>query len=1418
MPAPWHNLAEPTDVDNDGVTNTVDLAHVVAAWIEGKSGPLDPPTSSLLSNTASPSGPNVFLDVNADNVFNSVDLAAVVEQLINQVQDPQAIFSIFASDSSDPTDPAKSSFNIGETIFIHVFADDERDKTGDQPDPGLLGLLAGAFDLTYDAQASLVVTNTPPNDPSDFAITFGDDYQTIPGGSSDASTPGLIENIEAAQTLFNTPLGGDPIHFVTVEFTAAQASPSVTFDLTESDDSPVTALFPPGALPSNEIEFSEVSIAIVGSPGAPTANPDQDSTDEDTAIDIDVLSNDSDNDPLPADPITTVDATSAEGATLTENPDGTINYNPVGSPSLDALNDGESIDDTFTYEIEDQDGLTASATVTVTVSGVNDAPVAVDDNGALGTDEDTPINVNVLSNDTDVDDLPSSLSITSFDATTALGGTVTLVGNELQYDPTSSATLDAMNVGDSMTDTFTYTIEDPGGLSDTATVSISVDGVNDPPVAVDDSRGTDKDTAIDIDVIDNDTDVDNSPGELSVSNHDTTSAEGATITLNGDGTLNYDPTTSSTLQALGAGDSLMDTFTYTVSDTEGGTDTATVTINVAGENIPPVAVDDQESTDEDTAIDIDVLSNDSDPDGTLAGLTISNDSISSQGVPIVQNPDGTLGYDPTSVASVQALDDGDSVLDTFSYTIEDPNGGTDSATVEIDLTGLNDVPVATGESYNVTPGMTLSINAASGVLVNDTDADAGDLLTAQMTSGTSDGVVNLNADGSFTYTPDIGFTGTDSFTYVANDGDADSNEVTVTFNVAEMIDPIVQFTLQTTTLAGVPIDRIAIGQSFLLRVSVEDLRDVVDPTFPAELLGVASPTLDISYNSALASVVPPLNFSSTYSAVSGGDLSTPGLINDARGAATEINGNTLGGDPILFFTLQFTGQAEGDIFFTGMDNGNPSEVIAFQFPFPPETADASEVDFGQAMITVIDGTPPDAVDDNASTDEDTAIDINVLSNDSDPDGTGVPEDDLTITGFQMTTALGATVTQVDGSTLQYDPTTSSILNALPASQSLDDTFSYSVEDADRLPGTATVTVNVTGGINDRPIAEDDFANTDQSTAISIDVLSNDSDIDTGDTLSISSFDSLSVEGATITQVGDELFYDPATSASLQGLDDGEFLEDTFTYTIMDQAGASSTATVHVTVAGISDQGMISGVVYFDVDNDGMRDPNEKTIGGAQVLLTGTTFDGSAVGPITAATGGDGVYSFEGLARGTYTVTQLQPEFTIDGAEEVGTLGVDPTVTPVNDVFVINLPRDGTATDYNFAERGLTSDFISNGDFVNSNGTDGIAFAVNNTTGQQWFSLLGSGWEGIVHAEISVATDLSSVTITVEDDQGNAFATAIQPIRPEFRFLGTNSQGYVAMISGSFDDFDFTQISNGNGVNLNLDPDAVDAVLSDDGID
>ena len=217
--------------------------------------------------------------------------------------------------------------------------------------------------------------------------------------------------------------------------------------------------------------------------------------------------------------------------------------------------------DTFTYTLSDGAGGSDTASVTVTLTPINDVPVAMNDVRAIVEDQAITA-LTVLGNDTDVDG--DSLTVTA--VTGATKGTATFTANDVRYQPSANAT---------GAETLTYTIFDGHGAITTATVTISITPVNDSPVALDDAAALTDGPAVAIPVLSNDTDVDGDTLRISA----VTSGARGTVTITGGGTgLTYDP------HPLASG---LDTFTYTIHDGHGRTDTATVAVAVSPDAVPP---------------------------------------------------------------------------------------------------------------------------------------------------------------------------------------------------------------------------------------------------------------------------------------------------------------------------------------------------------------------------------------------------------------------------------------------------------------------------------------------------------------------------------------------------------------------------------------------------------------------------------------------------------------------------------------------------------------------------------------------------------------------------------------------------------------------------------------------------------------
>ena len=384
----------------------------------------------------------------------------------------------------------------------------------------------------------------------------------------------------------------------------------------------------------------------------------------------------------------------------------------------------------------------------------NEPPVATND--SYDMNEDAPLTVaapGVLENDTDADGDP----LTAILVTGPEHGTLTLNSDgSFIYSPE-----DNWNGSDS----FTYKADDGTVDSNPVAVALAVSPVNDLPVAVNDSYTANEDASLTVaapGVLENDTDTDGDPLSAIL----VTGPEHGTLTLNSDGSFTYSPEDNWNGS---------DSFTYKANDGATDSNPAAVTLTVNPVNDAPVAADDTASTNEDTQVDIPVstlLVNDSDVDGDALSLVEIN-NVTSGTVALVGE---TITFTPTTNFHGEA---------GFDYTITDDTT-LDTAHVTIMVTPLNDPPTASNDSYSTNEDTPLTV-ATPGVLENDTDAD-GDLLNAILVTGPQHGTLTLNPDGSFTYSPDIDWSGIDSFRYKSNDGLEDSNTATVTITVVSAIE------------------------------------------------------------------------------------------------------------------------------------------------------------------------------------------------------------------------------------------------------------------------------------------------------------------------------------------------------------------------------------------------------------------------------------------------------------------------------------------------------------------------------------------------------------------------------------------------------------------------------------------------------
>ena len=454
-----------------------------------------------------------------------------------------------------------------------------------------------------------------------------------------------------------------------------------------------------------------------------------------------VLYNDSDAD---GDSLTASLVSNVQHGTLSFSPTGSFTYTP---------NAGFSGTDTFTYK--DYDGMEWSTLATVTIAVAESPPIASNDSYTIahGRVLYVPLTSNgILSNDTDAD----KDSLTASIVTGVQHGTLTFNPNgTFTYTPSAGF------VG---TDTFTYQDSDGLETSTIATVTIAV--TENPPVARNDSYSVTHGqtllaTTVSGGVLGNDSDIDGDSLTASL----VSNVQHGTLWFGSNGMFSYTPVSG----FVGT-----DSFTYKDSD---GTESSTVaTVTIAVLESPPIAKNDTFSIAHGQTLTVSstysgVLGNDSDAD---------RDSITASLVSSVQH--GTLSFSPTGTFTYTP---NAGFIGTDFFTYQDTDGLETSTIATVSIAVVENPPIAENDSYSIAHGQVLSVTATySGVLDNDTDLER-DTLTASLVSGVQHGTLSFNASGLFTYTPNAGFYGTDSFTYKAYDGMEWSGVATVSIAVTE---------------------------------------------------------------------------------------------------------------------------------------------------------------------------------------------------------------------------------------------------------------------------------------------------------------------------------------------------------------------------------------------------------------------------------------------------------------------------------------------------------------------------------------------------------------------------------------------------------------------------------------------------------
>lgn len=840
----------------------------------------------------------------------------------------------------------------------------------------------------------------------------------------------------------------------------------------------------------------------------------------------------------------------------------------------------------------------------------------------------------------------------------------------------------------------------------------------------------------------------------------------------------------------------------------------TVSINVITDPTAPTANNDNVTTDEDTDLllvggSVDLIANDSIEDGRTATVVSVN--------AIQGETEGTLDgftYSPPTNQS--------NFTDLVTYTIEDSAGLRSTATVTITVNPVNDPPIANNDALAVDEE---SSDNPLDVLANDSPGpnETTDSLTIVEVTTPVRGSVTIAADGlTVLYTPPVDFIGEDSFNYTVRDSGGLEASATVTVDVEATVLPRARRDTANATEDGGQIeidvlenDRANTGQTkFLVGLASQPANGTVSVNQNGTPDDATDDTIFYTPND---------NFSGTdtftYEMNDTGDGSQPsvGTVSVQVAAVNDpviINDDTgIQGVEDQVTTISFTSLFENDSPGVGEDDEQTLSPVSVQAGSDDATveivggnviltpADNFFGDFTFTYTATDDGDPastgtatvfvniaavnddPVAGNDTVSATEDTAATISLqtlLANDTPGPG---ESDTLFIGAVSVTSAQGGTVTS--GSTdIVYTPATN--FNGT-------DTFTYTLGDGQGGSATGTVTINVQP-VNDAPTGVADSVRAFKDNAATIlaeDLLSNDSPgpaDEAGQTLSIDSVGD-AVNGTVVLNSDGTITFTPAA---------GHTGAASFTYVILDSAGATSDpVTVNVNVEEFEPT-EISGTVWLDENNNGVIDSaKERRAGGIEITLRGTTL-GEAIEPITVMTLADGSYNFENLGPGQYIVSMAMPAHLIDGHDVAGTLG---DMDSASNQFTINVEEPGgaDASGYNFAFRGVEAQRGRILDQLASRYTrsrpgklDGALFAIGMDNSERWSALM-DGFDGVQFAEAVLSSDGSQLVLSVVDSN-EVIHSAVLGSRDFVKYQVDGD--YLIRVIGKMSDFDFQVVQNG----------------------
>ncbi|MGJ4929170.1 VCBS domain-containing protein [Bradyrhizobium sp. HKCCYLS2038] len=950
----------------------------------------------------------------------------------------------------------------------------------------------------------------------------------------------------------------------------------------------------------------------------------------------------------------------------------------VDNSAVQFLAAGESVVETYRVTVSDSHGGTVSRDVSVTIAGANDAPVITTAQATGAVTEDSAVDAHgelqasgvIGFGDVDLTDT-HTVSVALVSSSNAGGSALGTMSPQLTADTSHGAggeldwtyqvdnsSIQFLQAGQTVTEIYAVTVSDGHGGQTTQNVAVTITGTEDAPVLTAGGSGTVTEAA-DASA----QDIAPITGTLAVTDLDLGDALSASIvgspavTLDGyDFTLpvaaaslidhalsfqsgvtsnggaaqigwSYDPA-AATLDFLRQGQQLVLTYTLAVSDGIHDSGTQTVAITITGtDDLPTItgtagAVDEAADAHAQTITLAGTIAvTDLDAGNPLTASVISSPAVMLDGQAFTLpagaaaladagaltfdnagylSNGGTINtawiYQP-GAADLDFLKQGQTLTLTYAVDVSDGVATGLPQTVVITINGTNDAPVAAADSYTTAEDNALIVPGA-GVLANDHDAE-GDALSAILVNGPSHGTLALNHDGSFTYTPSADYNGVDSFTYKANDGLADSGTATVNITVTAVNDPAV--------ISGVSSGAVTEAGGV----------NNTAPGMPTAAGALTDTDVDNPANTFNSVATPAASTGGygTYTMTSGGAWTYH--LDDGNSTVQALNAGATLIDTFTVSTIDGTPQ----VVTITINGANDAAVVSGTTG--GAVTEAGGVNNGVPGIPVATGTLTDSDVDNAA-------------------------NTFNAVGTATVTAGGyGTYTMTSGGVWTYALDNSNpAVQALNTAATLTDTFTVTTID-----GTAqvvTVTINgandaavVSGTASGAVIEAGGINNGTPGTPVATGTLT-DSDIDNpANTFTAVSTATASAGGCgtyTMTAGGVWTYTLDNNNATVQALDVGGTLTDTFTVATID----GTTQVVTITINGVHDTSVVTGTISGAVIEAGGL--NNGTPGVPVATGTVTTAEGTfvTVAAATASTGGYGTYALTSGGVWTYTLNNSNP--------------------------------------------------------------------------------------------------------------------------------------------------------------------------------